>query len=273
MEDKEIGEYMNKSNDIISSTDNERIKEVSKLNKTCKFRKKQGCFVVEGARIYKEIPKELLMQTYVTQTFYENNRMLFEGVKVQLVSENVFGYISDTKTPQGVLAVVKMLSACKDAKVDTKGNKKPTILVLENIQDPGNLGTIIRMAEGADVDRIYMSKDTVDVYNPKVIRSTMGSIFRVPFSYEEDILATVVSLKNQGICTYAAHLEGKSLYEYSYNEGCAFLIGNEGNGLTNDITQLADKLIRIPMEGRVESLNAAMAATIIAYEVFRQKSN
>ena len=129
------------------------------------------------------------------------------------------------------------------------------------------------MGEGAGVTGVVMSSNTVDIYNPKTIRSTMGSIFRVPFVYVQDFSDAVSQCQNAGIKVYAAHLDGKNTYlGEDYREGTAFLIGNEGNGLTDDITKQADTLIRIPMQGEVESLNAAIACTILTYEAVRQRS-
>ena len=145
-------------------------------------------------------------------------------------------------------------------------------MVLDNLQDPGNLGTIVRTAEGAGVTGIIMSRDTVDIYNPKTIRSTMGSVYRMPFFYVEDILEFLEDLRGQGIRTYAAHLDGANNYdEESYKGACAFLIGNEGNGLRYEVAKKADIWIKIPMYGQVESLNAAIASSILMYEVSRQR--
>ena len=145
-------------------------------------------------------------------------------------------------------------------------------IFLENIQDPGNLGTILRTAEGAGIDGIIMNKGTVDIYNPKVVRSTMGSIFRVPFMYCDDIMGKVDELKKSGVKVYAAALGGTRNYsEPDYTRPSAFAIGNEGNGLTDEMINAADERIKIPMLGKVESLNAANAAGILMYEAFRQK--
>ena len=133
---------------------------------------------------------------------------------------------------------------------------------------------ILRTAEGAGVNGILMSRDTVDIFNPKTIRSTMGSVYRVPFLYVEDICETVRKLKNKGISAYAAHLKGTGSYdEQDYTKGTAFLIGNEGNGLTDELADLADTYIRIPMYGKVESLNAAIASAVLMYEAQRQRRN
>ena len=147
-------------------------------------------------------------------------------------------------------------------------------MVLENLQDPGNLGTIFRTAEGAGVSGILMNRGCVDIYNPKTIRSTMGAIYRMPFLYTDDLPRAVTGLKSREIPVFAAHLGGTLSYdETDYRNGCAFLIGNEGNGLTDETAVLADTYIRIPMEGQVESLNAGVAASLLMYEAYRQKRN
>ena len=145
-------------------------------------------------------------------------------------------------------------------------------MILENLQDPGNLGTILRTAEGAGVDAVLLSRGCVDIYNPKTIRSTMGSVYRLPFAYTDDLTGMLSLLKERRIHIYAAHLKGRRYYdEEDYRHSCAFLIGNEGNGLSEHISACADTLIRIPMAGQVESLNAAVSASILAYEAFRQR--
>ena len=146
------------------------------------------------------------------------------------------------------------------------------MMILDNLQDPGNLGTIFRTAEAAGVTGIIMSRDCVDIYNPKTIRSTMGALYRMPFLYVDDLKETIHTLKEQNIKSYAAHLDGKNTYDKEdYRQGTAFLIGNEGNGLREEIAQCADTWIRIPMCGQVESLNAAVAATVLMFEVSRQR--
>ena len=154
------------------------------------------------------------------------------------------------------------------------GGEKPLVLVLENIQDPGNLGTILRTGEGAGVTGIVMSADTVDIYNPKTIRSTMGSVYRMPFCYAEDMDQVMRNLKQKGISVYAAHLKGSADYDaVDYRGSCGFLIGNEGSGLSERLAAQADGYIRIPMCGEVESLNAAVASAVLMYEAFRQRKS
>lgn len=141
----------------------------------------------------------------------------------------MFAYVSDTKTPQGILAIVKRLNYTMNDLMQVKNQKAPHLVVLDNLQDPGNLGTIFRTAEAAGVTGILLSKDCVDVYNPKVIRSTMGAVFRMPFLYVEDLPEKIKELQKERIKTYAAHLRGENAYdEEDYTTGCAFLIGMRG---------------------------------------------
>ena len=176
---------------------------------------------------------------------------------------------SDTQTPQGVLTVLRK-PAYRIEDIVEKEN--PMIVVLEDLQDPGNAGTIFRTAEGAGVDGVFLTKTCVDITNPKVIRATMGSVYRMPFVYVEDVVSLKEKLQGRGIRFFAAHLQGKNAYhEESYQKGTAFLIGNEGKGLTEQAAEAADCLIRIPMCGQLESLNAAMAAGILMYEAARQR--
>jgi len=255
---------------MITSTTNKQIKMIQKLQKSSKERRQQGLFVIEGIRMFKEIPVEYLDKVFVTELFYEKNRELFlDREPDDFVADSVFEKLSETQTPQGVLATVKMRTYSFEEVLGEGEN--PLLLVLENLQDPGNLGTILRTAEGAGASGIIMSKDTVDIYNPKVVRSTMGALFRMPFFYADDIFEAVKKLQERGITVYAAHLNGEGFYEKDYRGGTAFLVGNEGNGLTDRITAMADEKIRIPMMGKVESLNAAIAATLMAYEALRQR--
>lgn len=225
--------------------------------------------------MYQEIPQEQLVKVYVSETFADKQKeeinRLKDRRKLEYLSDHVFQYVSDTKTPQGILCVVRQSTYCLE---DILEAEDAHLLVLDNLQDPGNLGTILRTAEGAGVTGIIISKESVDIYNPKVIRSTMGSIYRVPFVYVEDLKEAIAKVKAHGIFTYAAHLDGKNSYDKEdYTKKTAFLIGNEGNGLRKEIADLADTWIRIPMQGQVESLNAAIATSVLMFETARQRRN
>ena len=257
---------------MIESTANKQVKNLIQLMKKAKLRRESGTFVVEGIRMFREVPKERLLQTYVSESFLEKqeNRDAVKEVHYEIMTDKVFASVSDTQTPQGILCIVRQ----QEYSLETILKKdRPLLMILENLQDPGNLGTIFRTAEGAGVDGIIMSSDTVDIYNPKTVRSTMGSLYRMPFIYEKDLTGILRQIKDRGIQVYAAHLKGENAYyQEDYSKGCAFLIGNEGNGLTDELAQQADTYIRIPMDGQVESLNAAVAAAILMYEAKKQRN-
>lgn len=254
---------------MITSTSNQQIKNLSLLIKKAKARNEQGLFVVEGRKMAEEIPAEWLEKTYVSETFWKENKEFLCGMEYEIVSDSVFKAVSDTQTPQGILCLVKK------PKYELKqlfAGEATHLLILESIQDPGNLGTMLRTGEGAGISGVIMNQTTVDLFNPKTIRSTMGSIYRVPYYVAKDLKSTILELKEQGICVYAAHLKGTMCYdEPDYKKPVAFLIGNEGNGLSEEIAECADTYIKIPMQGQVESLNAAISAALLMYETNRQR--
>ncbi len=263
---------------MITSTSNPRVRRVAQLQKQAKARREAGVFVVEGRKMCAEAPKDRLEEVYLSESYVQEHGMAEwsrealggRRVFVEVVSDSVFKSISDTMTPQGILAVVKRGGSTLESMLAAP--KPAQLILLENLQDPGNLGTILRTAEGAGVTGVIMSEDTVDIYNPKVIRSTMGSLYRVPFLIVPDLKVTVRQLQKQGIACYAAALQKSRGYtEPDYTKPTAFLIGNEGNGLTADLVQAADGAVRIPMEGQVESLNASIAAGLLMYEAYRQR--
>lgn len=260
---------------MITSTSNIKVKNVANLLISAKARRESGTFVVEGERIVREIPNDRILECYVTESF---ERMLRQGEKslgdvaYEVVSDQVFKKMSDTKSPQGVLCVVKKSDAVLDDFLNGRKDGGLKLLVLEGVQDPGNLGTMIRTAEGAGIDCVIADNATVDIYNPKVTRSTMGSLFRVPIFYVEDLQKVLSGLKDCGVKLCAAHLRGEADYcDVDYGSRVAILIGNEGNGLSDAVSNMSDLLVKIPMSGKVESLNAAVAAALMMYEVRKSK--
>lgn len=264
---------------MITSTSNQQMKQLSALLKKAKERKENKAFVVEGTKMVAEAPKSWLKAVYVAESYDksgEHAELLAElrdeaqGHYVyEVVADSVFKSVSDTQTPQGIMAVVQMPEYTMEQLMDGDNTH---LLILESIQDPGNLGTMVRTGEGAGITGVIMNKTTVDLFNPKTIRSTMGSIYRMPFAVTENLEETLEQLHKQGVKLYAAHLKGEHAYdEEDYTTSCGFLIGNEGNGLSDRIANLADTYIKIPMEGQVESLNAAISATLLMYEANRQR--
>ncbi len=261
--------------DIITSTSGNRIKNLIKLKNKAGERRNTRLFLVEGKRLYSEVPKELLEETYVSKSFYDalgdkDREELLLGRDYFVVADSVFSKISDTKTPQGIMAVVKQPGYQPSDVIASEGIK----IVLENIQDPGNLGTIFRAAEGAGASGVIMSRDTVDLFSPKVVRSTMGTIFRMPFCFYEDTEELIGAFREKNVKSYAAYLDESQRYDkmnFAADKAVAFFIGNEGNGLRRETALNCDERIIIPMGGKLESLNAAMAATILMYEAARQR--
>ena len=159
---------------FISSLSNQHIKDINRLQTKSSARKKEKLFVAEGIKLYREIPKQDIVNTYVSESFLKENKDTVKGSYI-IVKDNIFKDISDTVTPQGVICIVRQKEY--NLKTILNKSKKQTFILLESLQDPGNLGTIMRTAEGAGVDAVIMNKQTVDLFNPKVIRSTMGSVF------------------------------------------------------------------------------------------------
>ena len=251
---------------------NQLQKEIMGLQKKARDRRETRSFVIEGVRLFSEAPAGKILKIIVSESFLKQKQAqkLLEGRRYETVSDPVFEMLSDTKTPQGIMAVIRQYEYSLTDLIPQ--GKPPLILILETIQDPGNLGTMFRAAEAAGVTGILTDRNTADPYNPKTVRSTMGSIFRMPFVITDDLTASVTELKQRGIRIFAAHLEGSVSYDLQdYREGSAFMIGNEANGLKKETASLADSMIRIPMQGSVESLNAAMAATVLLFEASRQR--
>ena len=268
---------------MITSTSNGQIKKIQQLLKKSRTRKEEGLFVAEGIKMFREAPPERIEKIYLGASFAEKGTwreiLREKGLEekaeslTEVVEDKVFKSLSDTVTPQGVLCLIRIKESTLEEMIP---EEKPALLmILEDLQDPGNLGTILRTGEGAGITGVILSKNSVDIYNPKVIRSTMGSVYRVPFCYTSSIQEEILPwLREKKITGYAAHLEGKNSYDQEdYTKATAFFIGNEGNGLSRELSQKADIWIRIPMEGQVESLNAAMASGILMYEAYRQRRN
>ena len=261
---------------MITSTKNDQVRHVQNLIKKSRARREEGLYVAEGLRICRELDPEQTEALYVTEAFLEGagkekeTACWLEKFDYEIVGGTVMSAMADTQTPQGILAVARQKAYT--LKETLSGKEQPFLMVLEAIQDPGNLGTIIRAGEGAGITGVIMDRGTADIYNPKVIRSTMGSIFRVPFLYTDDLRKTCRQLKSEKIRLFAAHLQGRRAYDQEdYTGPCGFLIGNEAKGLSEETAGLADAYIKIPMKGKVESLNAAVAASVLMFETARQR--
>ncbi len=286
---------------MITSANNPKIKYVKDLSSKSKIRKAEGCFVAEGVKMFLEAPKKRIVSVFVSESLhtqlkntkdlnknYAALRNKLSGLEYEIVADAIYEKMSDTVTPQGVLAVVKspeytlseILGGTKCSETDGgkssisgSGISAGLYLILENLQDPGNLGTIFRTAEAAGVKGIILGEGCVDLYNPKVIRSTMGSVYRMPYIYVKNLTETMEQMRNAHVTLYAATLTAKSspCYDKDYRKACAFLIGNESKGLSEAAVEASDEQVYIPMEGQGESLNASVAAAVLMFEAARQR--
>ena len=248
---------------IITSKDNEIIKNIKKL-KEKKYR--LDSYIVEGIKMVKEAISE--NQEIALIAIREDFKIDFDtkNIKTVTISNKIFNDISDVKTPQGILAVIKKN---QNNQIETNSDY---ILALDSLQDPGNMGTIIRTADSANINQIIINKTTVDPYSPKVIRSTMGAIYRTNIIEVEDLKTTLREMKSKGFQIITTDLKAtQSIYDINYNNKTVVVIGNEANGASQEILQTADKKVIIPMLGKTESLNASIAASIMIYEYVRQK--
>jgi len=263
---------------MITSLQNEQIKQVVSLHKN-KGRDEKGEYLIEGKRILQEALQRkapLSRIYYCTAKKYDGSDLLrlieqasLTGIQTEEVSETVMRKITTTEEPQGLMAVVRKKNS------DWKqiiAEKSTILLVLDNIQDPGNLGTILRTALAADVRQIVLTKGTVDLYNPKVMRSSMGSIFSQTVLTGKDPQEIVSFCHDKKYKLVVSSMEGKSVFnEHSHeNFPLALVIGNEAFGVSDCFLKNAGKKYSIPMFNEVESLNAAMAAGIFLYELRRQ---
>ena len=254
--------------DIISSPKNEKIKELVKLQ-TAKGRKKAGRYLLEGEHLVEEAIKEraqikLIVVTGNRLEDYEN-LLVQTDVQVLVVSQDVFHKLSMTETTQGILAVVEIV---KQEILPHKGR----LFVLDAVQDPGNLGTIVRTADAAGFDAVVLGTGTVDLYNDKVLRSMQGSHFHIPV-FQANLQEYLPKLKEKGVqvAVTALHRDSK---DYTILQGAidvAIVVGNEGQGVSDDVIDLADVVVTIPMFGKAESLNVAIASALLMYKTKETK--
>ena len=275
----------------ISSKDNSLIKHIKRL-KEKKYRDEYGEFIVEGLKLINEaIQENADIRQIVVCDGCDNSEIIDSHLKYEMarldfiyVPQNIFKMISDVENPQGVLAVIGKIKTNRDDNKEAGQTSKTLktssidlnediILALDDIQDPGNLGTILRTADSVGLKQILVSKGTADAYNPKVVRSTMGAIFRVNVIECDNLKETLKELQSKDYKVMTTSLKAKkSIYEVDYKKKI-IVIGNEANGVSKEILNLADEKVIIPMLGKTESLNASVATGVILYEYVRQKIN
>lgn len=253
---------------MIKDITNSIQKEVIELHKR-KKRDEKRLFFIEGLRFVKEALYNDVKISYIiiSKDLLESidKELLGKMPDIYLAEDRVIKKLSDLDTPQGIIAVLPYLGFVPQRNLSK-------VLILDSLQDPGNMGTIIRTADATDIDGIILSKGCVDIYNPKVLRATMGSIFRVFLMRVDNLEDTIVNLKCEGLTILGAHLNSnKNYFDVDFTKNVAVVIGNEANGISDKITNMCDELIKIPMIGEIESLNAGVSASVILYEMLRQR--
>lgn len=267
-----------KQEESITSRENPAVRQVVRLNRSAKYRRETGLFVAEGIRlcmdaVHSGVPIERFFYTSRAIEKHEKSvvALMEKAKKSSVVSDSIMGTLSDTQAPQGAVCVCRMLDKTDCAvKMDTSTH----LLLLENIQDPSNLGTILRTAEALGIEGVFLSDDCCDCYSPKVLRGSMGAVFRIPIYIVNALEDAVCSLHERNYQVFAAvpTADAQRVTNRSFTGKTAMVIGNEGNGLTSKVILACTERLTIPMLGRAESLNAATAAAILMWEMVRDAS-
>lgn len=250
--------------EYITSMKNPRVQLWRSL-KERKGRRETGCFLVEGRKMVEEaLASAFPVEAILIDDARLGEHALPEQIPAYALPAHVLAAVCDTKTPQGIAAVVRRSESA------AAGER---LVVLDGVQDPGNVGTIIRTADAAGFNGVLLSGQCADAFSPKVLRATMGSIFRMSLHVTDALPARLETLKERGFHIISSQLDGEPFYDYAAardrSAPFALVIGSEGNGVTPEVQRLATHRVRLPMRGGAESLNAAVAAGIMMYELMR----
>lgn len=258
---------------VISSKDNELIKHIRKL-KDKKYRDENNEYIIEGVKLIEEAVKEnakikkIIICDETTRTYEIPTNIMLEIAKYECiyVTDKIFNLITEVKNPQGIMAIIE-----KGNKEDEIDFSQDIIVALDDVQDPGNLGTILRTIDSIGLTQVIVSKETADAFNPKVVRSTMGAIFRVNIIETDNLQDTIKKIRKHHFKLMVTSLQtDNSIYDIEFKKKI-IVIGNESNGVSKEIQDMADEKAKIPMLGKTESLNASVAAGVVMYEYVRQK--
>ena len=258
---------------VISSKDNEIVKYIKKL-KDKKYRDENNEYIVEGVKLVEEAVKEnapikkIIICEDTTKTYEIPTNIMLEIARYECiyVTDKIFSSITQVTNPQGIMAIIE-----KNSEKEAIDFSQDIIVMLDDVQDPGNLGTILRTVDSIGLNQIIVSKGTADAFNPKVVRSTMGAIFRLKIIESENLAQTIKEIRKHHYKLVVTSLQTEnSIYDIDFNKKI-IVIGNEANGVSKEIQEMADEKAKIPMLGKTESLNASVAAGIVMYEYVRQK--
>lgn len=264
--------------ELITSRKNEIIKHAARLSSSAEYRREQGLFLAEGARLCSDAAKsgiavKILFFTAHAKEKYGDylNEILPTAELAYEVEPHVAELLSETKTPQGIFCVCRMREHTEDL---TQADFSYHYLALENIQDPANLGAVLRTAEALGMGGVILAGNCCDIYSPKVLRASMGAVFRLPFFAAGTMAQAAALLNAKGFLTLAAvpDYQAKKITEFDFSKPTVIAVGNEGNGLTAEAVAACSQKVTIPMLGRAESLNASASAAILMWEMMRSKS-
>lgn len=260
---------------LINSKNNSNIKDLVKIRDDSKFRNDKSLFYIEGERIFKDTPPNLVDKIFVLENkvdYYKNLLSQFDPSIIYVVADNVFDYIKSTVNSQGIVALVNY-NLMK--KLDLEFYKKVrNCIILDAINDPGNLGTIIRLAEASNIDLIILANNCCNVYNTKVVRASMSSIFRTNIYLSNNILDDIRMLKSNGFKIFTTYINDNSINytKVNFTTKNVVIFGNEANGVSDELLKETTDYIKIPMKGSIESLNVSISVAVICYEIMRQNS-
>jgi len=262
-------------NELITSKQNPIVRHVRALNNK-KHREEKRQFFIEGVKLVQEAIKEgvsisflLFSDEFDYNEFIMQSEESFDHIKTFRLSDRIFNDVSDCSTPQGIIAVINRKD---DSIADVLSKEEFFLVILDEVRDPGNVGTIIRTLDAVGADGIVLLGGCADPYSPKTVRSTMGSIFRIPVYEIDDSKEFFINLKKLGTHIMVGHVKGEDLFVWKGgHERIALVIGNESNGVKENILEIATSTVTIPMSGKMDSLNAATAAGLMVYEVYRKK--
>lgn len=259
----------------ISSKNNSKIKDLIKLRNNSKFRNDKSLFYVEGERILKDTKSSIIRELYIKKSkldYFSKFLKKCNKADIFIVDDDIYDKITDTVNSQGMIAVVNydILHELDDTFLE----KVSLCIILDGINDPGNIGTIFRVAESSNVDLIILINNSCSIYNPKVIRASMSSIFRDKIYVADNVDEIYDKLNNNGFMIYATSLSEKAnMYtDINYTDKIAIVFGNEANGVSQASVNRSHSLIKIPMKGKIESLNVSISTSIILYEIMRQNN-
>lgn len=260
---------------IITSKTNQKIKDLIKLRDDTKYSKNNSIFYVEGERIVRDTPRSFISEIYLSENKVNDYKDLinkFDEANIYILSDIVFDKVKDTKNSQGIIAKVNYNILDDLEKIDFSNINN--IIILDNINDPGNLGTIIRLSEACNISLIIISSDSCSIFNTKVIRACMSSIFREKIYISTNLIKDIDFIKSKNIKIYSTILDNESI-KYNlidYTKNYALVFGNEASGVKKEIIDISDNKIFIPMCGKIESLNVSTAVSTVLYEAMRQNN-